>query len=193
MPARPGRVSDSSSMLVVVIRTKRKKGRRGEGIRAGGKRGLVSFSPISFSLILARDQKTWLAFRVKRRGATYELAMLRIRVVHWGKAPHFPRAKGKRDGWAERDGRKEKEGWSGPHPALSLPLLTHLSISLHQPAPCVSSSPVEKKSVRIWGPSIRRRPPRPSVAGPTNRPRPAERAPPGAKSNAADSGRDRSL
>ena len=50
-----------------------------------------------------------------------------------------------------RERWKEKEGWSGPHPALSLPLLTHLSISLHQPAPCVSSSPVEKKERQNMG------------------------------------------
>ena len=55
--------------------------------------------------------------RSGQHGATYELAMLRIRVGHWGKALHFPLPFCSLEGRARRRGesreRKGKGGWTG--------------------------------------------------------------------------------
>ena len=166
-------------------------GEKGWG-RTRVRRGFFFSSHLSslLSLSSSRDQKIWLAFPVRRRGATYELAMLGIRVDHWGKAPHFPRGREeeRREEEEERKGGK-REGGGGAH---SLSLSPHAPVLVPQHAPSCLACVMGARLVRMWGPSIRRRPPRPSAAGPTNRPRPAEHAPPGTKA-ASDSGRDRGL
>jgi len=107
-----------------------------------------------------------------------------------GKGSSFPaRSRGREKRGGGREERRKEGGGGGAH---SLSHTPHAPVLVHQHAPSCVACVMRARLVRMWGPSIRRRPPRPSAAGPTNRPRPAEHAPPGTKA-ASDSGRDRGL